>query len=870
MILRQDLHDGWRLSASSGPVPAHLADVTVPAQVPGSAHLDLLAAGLIPDPYLDRAEEELAWAHRTGWRYTLTFDADIEAGDVGAGADVPAAHERVELAFDGLDTLATVELNGQRLGETANMHRSYRFDVRGALRGGTNELVVGFRPALDYVEARERELGRHSRTYTHPFSLVRKMACSFGWDWGPDLQTAGIWKPVRLERWSTARLAQVRPLATVTDAGAGRVEVHAEIERAAAGDDRALTLVARVTAARTADAPGTSGHHVSAHDADGHQTDGPGASVTVAVPVHGGRAMAAVEIPDAQLWWPAGHGGQPLYDLAVELRDASGAAVDAVTRRIGFRTVTVDVTPDEIGTPFTVAVNGKPLFVKGANWIPDDHFLTRITRERLARRVDQALGAHINLLRVWGGGIYESDDFYDVCDERGVLVWQDFPFACAAYPEAEPLRSEVEAEARENIPRLASHASLALWNGGNETLWGYRDWGWSAEIGERTWGYGYYTELLPRLVAELDPTRFYAANSPYSPHHPLTQIHPNDQNHGTRHEWQVWNAADYTAYRDHLPRFCSEFGFQAPPTWATVQRAIHDEPLTPTSPAFLLHQKAEDGNGKLERGLAPHLPPPAGFAAWHWATQLNQARAVAFAVEHFRSWWPRTAGAIVWQLNDCWPVTSWSAIDGDGRPKPLWFALRRAYAPRLLTIQPRDARPTLIAVNDTDTVWTGPVRLERRTFDADVRATAELELTVPARSVAGLEIPAELLAAQDPKREVLVARADATRAVHLFLEDIELAYQPQPLTAHATAVDGGYLVRVRADSFARDVSVFADRLDPDAEVDDMLVTLLAGESHEFFVRTAARLDPSELTAAPVLRTVNDLCFPNETGADTRD
>ena len=821
-MFRQTLHDGWQLSATTGPVPAHIAGTAVPAQVPGSAHLDLLAAGLIPDPYLDRTEEDLAWAHRTGWRYSVTFDAAP-----------PAPGERADLAFDGLDTVATVELNGRVLGTTANMHRSYRFDAREALRGGTNELVITFRPALEYAEQAEREIGSRNHNYVHPFNMVRKMACSFGWDWGPDLQTAGIWKPVRLERWTGARLALVRPLATVTDNGTGRIEVHAEVERAGTDDDRQLVLAVR---------------------ADGREAH-------VAVPAGETSAVVTIEIPDAALWWPTGYGNQPLYDLAVALRDGAGTEFGAAARRIGFRTVTVDVTPDDIGTPFTVVVNGKPVFIKGANWIPDDHFLTRITRERLARRVDQAIGAHVNMLRVWGGGSYETEDFYDVCDERGMLVWQDFPFACAAYPEEEPLRSEVEAEARENVARLAAHPSLALWNGANENMWGYCDWGWREELGERTWGYGYYTELLPQIVAELDPTRFYAANSPYSPGLPLDRVHPNDENHGTRHEWRVWNEVDYTAYREHVPRFCSEFGFQAPPTWATLRRWVHDEPLTPVSPAFLLHQKAKDGNGKLDRGFAPHLPRPATFADWHWTTQLNQARAVAFAIEHFRSWWPRTAGAIVWQLNDCWPVTSWSAIDGDGRPKPLWYALRHAYAPRLLTIQPRDGRSVLIAVNDTDTGWAGTIQAERQSFGAEVKDGAVIKLDVPPRSVARFDLPDSLLEPGEPQREVLVAFSGPVRTVHPFLEDLELGYESQALTARATPVDDGYRVDVRATSFVRDVAVLADRVAPDAEVDDQLVTLLAGETRSFFVRTATRLDPAELISPLVLRTANDLCRP---------
>ncbi|MEU4744399.1 sugar-binding domain-containing protein, partial [Actinosynnema sp. NPDC023658] len=589
-MTRSDLHDGWRLRAVGGPVPEGLVDRDVPARVPGSTHLDLVAAGLVPDPYLDRNEAALTWMHRVDWQYSTTFRAEA-----------PRVGERVELVFDGIDTVATVEVNGEVLGHTANMHRGYRFDVGGVLRDGDNDLTVTLRSALAHAERTEAELGWRQRAYPHPYNAIRKMACSFGWDWGPDLQTAGLWKPVRLERWDTARLARVRPLVTVDADGTGRVDVHLELDRAA---DRDYTAVVTVD------------------------------DRTEAVAVTGDTAHLTVLVPDARLWWPVGYGDQPLYDLTVALL-ADGRQVDAVQRRIGFRTVTVDTEPDGFGTPFTFVVNGERVFAKGANWIPDDHFLTRVTPERLARRIDQAVGANMNMLRVWGGGIYETDDFYDACDERGVMVWQDFPFACAFYAEEEPLRGEVEAEARENVTRLVAHPSLVLWNGNNENLPAFTDWeGWRDGLEGRTWGSGYYHDLLPKIVAELDPTRPYAPGSPFSP----GDLPPNDAHHGTRHDWDVWNSVDYTHYRDHVPRFSAEFGFQGPPTWATLTRWIHDDPLTPDSPAFLLHQKAHDGNGKLDRGLAAHLPVPADFEQWHWATQLNQARAVAFGVEHYRSW----------------------------------------------------------------------------------------------------------------------------------------------------------------------------------------------------------------------------------------
>ena len=805
---RQELHDGWRLQATGGPVPPEVAAgclrVEVPAAVPGGTHLDLLAAGLIEHPYRDRVEADLVWMHRADWRYRTEFTASAAADG-----------ERLDLAFDGLDTVATITLNGTVIGATANMHRSYRFDVTALVREGANELVVDFASALAHAEAVEAELGWRDHVYPHPFNVICKMACSFGWDWGPDLQTAGIWRPVRLERWRTARLASVRPLVTVDEDGTGRVAVHVNVERADA--EAAITCAATVSgqAAEVVLGPG--------------QTS----------------AVLELAVPDAPLWWPVGYGEQPLADLDVTLDSG-----DAYHRRVGFRTVAVDTEPDEVGTPFTIVVNGKPVFAKGANWIPDDHFVSRITRERLARRVEQAVAANMNMLRVWGGGIYESEDFYDLCDERGIMVWQDFPFACASYPEEEPIRGEVEAEAREHVARLTPHPSLVLWNGNNENLWGFADWGWPEQLQGKTWGLGYYTELLPAIVAELDPTRPYSTGSPHSP----GDLHPNDANHGPRHEWEVWNRVDYVHYRDHIPRFCAEFGFQGPPTMATLTEWLREEPLGKTSPAFLLHQKAEDGNAKLDRGLGEHLPLPEDFADWHWATQLNQARAVRFGIEHFRSWWPRTAGALVWQINDCWPVTSWAAVDSEERPKPLYYALRQVFAPRLLTVQPRDGGLAAIAVNDTDEPWTGELTARRLTFAGEPVAEASFALDVDPRSADRADLPAAVLTGAES--DLLVVEAGGVRAVHTFAEDPVLPYDPDALTVTATAVDGGYRVDVAATGFARDIALLADQVAPDAVVDEQLVTLLPGEARAFHVRTAATVDPSALAAA--VRSVNAL------------
>lgn len=831
------LHEGWTVRvAGGGPVPPEVAGRTVPAAVPGCVHTDLMAAGLIGDPYVDAAEQDLVWMHRVDWRFARPLRLEPAAPD-----------ERVDLVLDGVDTVATVRLGGVVLGRTANMHRGHRFDVRALADGQERELVVDIASATTYAEGERDRLGARPNAYPTPFNYVRKMACSFGWDWGPDLRTAGIWKPVTLHRWRVARLAEVRPLVGVGPDGTGVVELHVEVERSGLAAAGALELRAEVA----------------------------GVVARAVVPADAARAALVVRVPDAPLWWPAGYGDQPLCDVVVTLLDGGtdGDGVDGAddvldrwTSRVGFRTVELRTDDDEHGTAFTLVVNGRPVFVKGANWIPDDHFVSRVTRERLAARFDQALGANLNLLRVWGGGIYESDDFYDLADERGLLVWQDFLLACAAYPEEEPLAGELAAEARENVVRLMPHPSLVVWNGGNENVWGHEDWGWKAELGGLTWGGGYAHELLRDVVARTDPTRPYCDNSPYSPRRTPDEVHPNDPDHGTHHQWEVWNRVDWTEYRSEVPRFCSEFGFQGPPTWRTLTESVHaadggpieDAPDPKNDPVWLVHQKAEDGNGKLDRGMAPHVGVPERFVDWHWAAQLVQARAVRYALEHYRSWWPRTAGAIVWQLNDCWPVTSWAAVDGAGRPKPLWWALRQAFAPRLLTVVERDGATCVASVNDTDEPWVGDLRVRRETLGGRLVAEESVAVAVDPRQVHVHVVRAAVAGWDDPVTEVLVATMGDGVAVHPGAEDVRLALDPDPADYAVERTATGYRLRVQARSLVRDLVVHADRIAPEAVVSDALVTLPAGATATLDITCGELDDPAVLLAAPVLRTANDL------------
>ncbi|MBW8790184.1 MAG: glycoside hydrolase family 2 protein, partial [Rhizobium leguminosarum] len=512
---------------------------------------------------------------------------------------------------------------------------------------------------------------------------------------------------------------------------------------------------------------------------------------------------------------------------------------------------------DEHGSAFTFVINDVPLFICGANWIPDDCFPPRLTAERYAARIEEAKAANIHMLRVWGGGIFEADEFYEACDRAGMLVWQDFLFACAAYPEEEPLRSEVEAEVRDNVVRLMPHASLVLWNGNNENIWGFDEWGWRPIIkpGE-SWGLGYYLDLLPKLSAELDPDRPYYPGSPYSG---SMEIEPNADAHGCKHIWDVWNDVGYEFYRNYIPRFCSEFGWQAPAAWATIEESVHDAPLTPQSNGVFHHQKATGGNDKLIGGLSGHLPEPKTMDDWHFATQLNQARAIRFGVEHMRSHRSICKGAVVWQFNDCWPVTSWAALDSAGRRKPLWYALKAAYDPRLLTIQPRAGGLAAVAVNERTLFWRAKISGKRMTLDGTVLAEFEFwRLLCDRFEAKEFPLPEDIVTPGLPKNEVIVVEMLDRRAFYYFVEDIELALLAPRLAVDVIGIEGGYEVKVTAQNFLKDLCLMADRLDPNAVVDTMLVTLLPEESHVFAVKTAKVISVNDIVIGTVLRSANDL------------
>ena len=818
MSAKRTLHEGWTVSGDPG---APVAVDGVPASVPGVVHTDLLAAGLIGDPYVDEAERDLSWIGRHDWTYRTAFDFAEEPWD------------GIDLVFDGLDTVARVSLNGVVLGETANMHRRYRFDAREAIRQGANELEVHFTAPYTYAEAQRDRLGDRPNAYPEPGNFIRKAACNFGWDWGPNLAGVGIWRPVRLECWNTAHIEEVVPQVSIED-GVGIAEFDVRLRQVADAD---VELKCRI------------GWHLQF--GNGHYV----AQADLRVPAGAETATMRVEVPEPDLWHPRGYGAPELYEASITA--VSGETIlDGWRAEIGFRTVELDTEPDDDGRPYNLKVNGEPVWVKGVNWIPDEALFSRIDPARIERRLRQAVAAGINYIRVWGGGIYESEDFYRICDRLGLLVGQDFLFACAAYPEEEPFWSEVEAEARDNLARLASHPSLVTWTGNNENIWGWHDWDWQQDLGDRTWGAGYYHDLLPKLVAEVDGTRPYWPGSPYSGERGL---HPNEQGHASVHIWDVWNDEDYTRYREWKPRFVAEFGYQAPPTWATVRRMVTDEPLQAETPAMLWHQKAADGQAKLQRGLDAHLPPVRDFDDWLYFTQVNQARAIRLGIEHFRSLAPYCSGSIVWQLNDCWPVTSWAAIDGEERLKPLWYALKNVYAERMVTFQPDGEGLKLVVINDSAEHWDGVIGFWKCSPQGRIIGRALVEMEVDARGSAVLELES---AAVPVDGEFLVTGPeDYPRATWFTKEDKDMDWPKARFTAETAVVDGGVAVTLTAETVLRDLCLFADRLDPDAVVDKALMTLLPGEEVTFTVTSDLIAASPELqralTSKPVLRAVND-------------
>ena len=657
---RSFLHTGWKFR-QVGKTDWY------PAEVPGCVHTDLLKNKLIDDPFFRDNEQKLQWIGKTDWEYQTSFNV---------GPDI-LKQQHVELVFAGLDTYAQVFLNESPLFEANNMFREWRIDAKSLLRPGENILRIHFRSPINevlplmakinYQLPSPNDQGEKTSPYT------RKAPYQFGWDWGPRFVTSGLWKSVALEAWDAARIENFHIVQKEIRNGVARLT--AEVEVLASSETAATVLV------------------------DNQTTRSP--VVTSTSQTQAGSRIAVqldLVVNNPSLWWPNGMGKQPLYKFQARLV-RGGELLDQSATRIGLRTLELRQKPDSWGKSFEFVINGVPVFAKGGNWIPADIFPSRITRDRYRQLIESVRDTNMNMLRVWGGGIYESDDFYELCDEMGIMVWQDFMFACSMYPGDREFLENVRQEAVDTVKRLRNHPSIVLWCGNNEVETAWVHWGWKQNLPAKLWDdyKAIFHDVLPSVCAEFDPSRPYWPSSPSS----NLEDDADSQKIGDVHYWGVWHfALPFTDYEKQLPRFMSEYGFQSFPQIETVNTYTLPEDRDIQSPVMLAHQKHPRGNQLIREYMLREYPQPKDFESFLYVSQVLQAEGIKVGAEHFRRIMPRNMGSLYWQINDCWPVASWSSIDYFGRWKALQYYARRFYDELLISPHEADGKINIHLVSD--------------------------------------------------------------------------------------------------------------------------------------------------------------------------
>lgn len=787
----KDQHNVWR-NDPSGITKIELPD-SIPASVPGCIHTDLIAAGLIKDISIDGKEQDQFWIWKTDSQYSTILKQDLSP-------------QNKHLIFQGLDTIATVSINDNVVLVTKNMHRSYRLDITTYLAAGDVSLKIDFAAPLSDAESKLAALGTaYPRPYEMPYNYQRKMACSYGWDWGPITISSGIWKPILLHSWSDAYLANTALTATLVD-GVPQLSGQVNVEGDLSGKKIRLSIKAE----------------------DGKLFD------TFEIPVTERFTEFSIKVPSAAIWHPRGRGEQPLYDVEIALLAADQSILESEIKRTGFRLVELDTSESAPGkNHFAIKVNGERLWIRGANWIPDDPFPTRVTRDRYHQRIKDMLEVNINGIRVWGGGLYESDDFYDLCDREGIVVWQDFLFACAAYPEIPEMFEEVEAEVDENVRRLASHPSLVIWNGGNECIEGFQYWGWQESLEGRPWGETFYLKTIPNTLKKIDQSRPYIPGSPFSTHSDNVKSFDS----GTIHIWDVWNETGYERYEQYSPSFAAEFGFNGPGSWSMLTRAIGSDDLIATSDEVAYHQRAFDGMSKIAAGLSREFAtPPTRGHAWYFAAALGQARAVEIGLKHFRSLYETCSGAILWQFNDMWPAISWAVLDYTGFRKLAWHAMKSAYQPRAIIVGRVDQGAQITLLNDHPEPWRTQVELFLINKVGAVVKTHLIDVDLDRYSVQrtpATEIFPEI--AEGNYEGFILATCPEVRASRRTTLAPAVDSPKHDLSTHAQIENGTLKVDVTAKSYIHELSFMPELIALGTQVDSQIVSLLPGESHTFKV-----------------------------------
>jgi len=802
-----------------------------PAQVPGVVHTDLLRNGLIPDPFDRDNEFRLQWIGLADWEYQTTFQVD--SGALG--------HDHVDLVFDGLDTFADVYLNDQAILHADNMFRRWRIPAKSLLKPGQNTLRIVFHSAitkmLPYVKSlpyvlpsiSTHNFGNEENIATAPYT--RKAPYQYGWDWGPRFMTEGIWQPVRLETWDTLRIDNFHIHQQKVTAGTASVTAELDLE---AGKPTTATLA-------------------FAHDelSGAQVNDG---TQTLQLDAGMNHVSFPIRVAAPKLWYPVGYGSQSRYRFSAVIRAGREVAARAEVKT-GLRSLELRRAADQWGKSFEFVVNGIEVFSKGADVIPFDSFPNRVTPEIHRKILQAARDAHMNMVREWGGGYYESDDFYDICDELGIMVWQEFAFGGDMIPGDVAFQENLRQEAADQIKRLRDHPSIVIWCGNNEVETGWYHWGdrqefkesISSEVRDRVWQ-DYlimFADILKSAVTQYtDPVPYW----PSSPSANFEEI-PDNQHNGDMHYWAVWHqqapAEDYTK---QFPRFMTEYGFQSFPEMRTIRAFAKPEDCDIRSTVMQSHQKNKGGKERILTYMLREYREPKDFASFVYLSQVQQAEIIKIGAEHLRRQRPRTMGSLYWQLNDCWPVASWASIDYYGRWKALHYYARRFYDDVLVSPYLHDDKVDVYVVSDKLQPLSATIHTRLLDFSGNALLDQTKDIQVPAQSSAIYLTfdKANLAAKADPHRSFLVfdlevAGKKVSRNLIFFdvTHNLELPVMPK-IEASLSKTGGDYTITLQSSQLARGVYVsFADL---DVESSDNYFDLLPGESATVTLKSAATFD----------------------------
>ena len=648
-VIEQNLGQNWTLTGDT-------LDINLSVSVPSVVQENLFDAGLIPHPYLGVVEEELLWISDHPWTYTTHFNVDPKL----------LKKDVVELVFEGIDTYASVTLNGEKLFDTDNQFRTWKQDVKRLLKPKDNLLVVDF-PRYDSTQLALYE--QHQPRLPEKYAVSRKAPYQHGWDWAPKYKNVGIWKPVKLQAWSDAKMENAYVVTENVNDEQARLALHLDVDYAGSNEEELLVVEVFLN----------------------------GMSAVCdefIVPQGNTHRVFWADIDNPILWWPNDMGDQYLYECEIVLKNSEEVVLDKKQLLTGIKKVELVQEPDEKGFSFYFKVNGVPMYAKGANYVPEEMIETWINPDNTLKLLRMAQEAHFNMLRVWGGGIYPSDDFFNICDSLGILVWEDFMYAGTMYPYDEAFLENAKIEALEQVKRLASHPSLALWCGGNEVSEGYCNWGWQqslewSEEDDRAIKAGYdrlFESILPMVVETYDGTRPYWPSSPSK-----GWGRPESLTQGDVHYWGVWwGEQPYEVYREKVGRFNSEYGYQSYPDYSTLEKIALGEPLSIDAKVIAAHQKHPRGTRQIDDFIQRYCPGYENFQDYVMMSQYSQAIGMEIAIEAHRTAKPYNMGTLYWQLNDAWPVVSWSSIDYYGNPKVLQERLKTLYAPVLLSLDRKD------------------------------------------------------------------------------------------------------------------------------------------------------------------------------------